>query len=162
MANRKERFMSARTKIFYYAAGVILALLLGWTLMIFFIFGCCTGSLEKVPFSGVHTFYDDDGVMNVIFKQAAPIGNGNFAEVWADLDHVKVEIDSSLPGTAISAHPTFSQRIGDIFIFYRAKSVIVWVQDQSGKGQWEEFLAGARAERGRLAVGEISYQKVLP
>ena len=125
----------------------IIAAVVVITLNAFILGSGFVGSLEKVSFSNVSSFYND-GNMNIIFDNAVTVGPGDFSNIWVDLDHVVVRVDSSLQGTAISASPKFLTRIMGADIFYRAQSVTVWVQDQQEKERWKNK--------------EITYQKVLP
>ena len=124
--------------------------------------GGYTGSLDKVSFSGVGTYHDSGGDMSVIFDDAASIGHGHFQEVMVDVDHVVMEIDPSLPGTTISASPTFSQRINGVFVSYHANSVTVWVKNQQEQKHWENFLQTTRDLKTVRNNKEIPYQKVFP
>ena len=139
----------------------IIAAVVVITLNAFILGSGFVGSLEKVSFSNVSSFYND-GNMNIIFDNAVTVDPGDFSDVWVDLDHVVIEVDSSLPGTAISASPTSDQRIRDVFIFYKAQSVTVWVKNQQEREHWENFLQTARDLRVVRENREIPYQKVLP
>ena len=143
------------------SAVVVIAVVLVVALNVFVLGSVFTGSLEKVSFSNVDSFYSR-GDMRIIFDDAVTVGPGDFADVMVDLDHVVIKVDSSLPGTAISASPTFGQRMRDVFIFYKAQSVTVWVKNQQEREHWENFLQTARDLRVVRENREIPYQKVLP
>ena len=143
------------------SAVVVIAVVLVVALNVFVLGSVFTGSLEKVSFSNVDSFYSR-GDMRIIFDDAVTVGPGDFSNIWVDLDHVVVRVDSSLQGTAISASPKFLTRIMGADIFYRAQSVTVWVQDQQEKERWENFLQTTRDLRVVRENREIPYQKVLP
>ena len=129
--------------------------------VIIVIIGGPTGSLEKVRFSDAHPLYIR-GNMDIIFHEAITVSPGNFADLQVDLDHVAVKIDPSLPGTAISASPTLLQRGTDVYIYYQAQSVTVWVQNQEEQETWKNFLQAARDSEAVRENTKIPYQKVLP
>lgn len=140
-------------------ASVIIGVVAG--LVVFLWLGAgFSGHLDKVPFSEVHTFYND-GRMNVMFDESIRI-NRNLKDTWVDIDNVTVKVDPSLLGTAISASPEFTSRIFGDMAYYDARSVTVWVQDRNEKQQWENFLQEARVLRGEIATREIPYETVLP
>jgi len=122
-----------------------------------------SGYLDKVPFSGVHTFFNK-GDMNIIFEDPLAVDH-EFIDVWVDVDRVKIKIDPTLPGTAISASPGLRNRLSGNYAYYRARSVTVWTLDQNEKDEWENFLKDTKDSETSLktqANQGVDYRKVTP
>ena len=111
---------------------VVIAVLPSVTLF-FTVAGGFAGNIDKnYFFSARNSGIQDD----IIFETPSPNNNA----VWVNYDDVKVKIDTSLEGTAISASPTFAERLFGERIFYSARSVTVLVQNGKEKKLWEEYI----------------------
>lgn len=137
----KETWKTSTKRRLVYVSLILVSLLSGLLLMFFVQNGGFAGNIDKNYFTSVHYWLDTyDEEVNMIFENPSPRNDA----VWVDPDQVEVKIDTSLDGTAISATPKFSERFFGEFVFYDARSVTVWVQTETDKQIWEDYIIQVR------------------
>lgn len=140
-APSKETWKTSKKRRLVYVSLILGSLLLGSLFGFFGQNGGFAGNIDKNYFTSVHYWLDTyDEEINMIFENPSPRNDA----VWVDPDQVEVKIDTSLGGTAISATPKLSERFFGEFVFYDARSLTVWVQTETDKQVWEDYITRVR------------------
>lgn len=117
----------------------LLGILVVTVLYVFFgVNGGFAGNIDKNYFTHVGAIvYDGD----IKFSN----GSNERNRVLVNAENIKIRIDNTLEGTAISATPKLGDRLlgetqGPDMYIYNARSVIVWVQTKQEKTIWENYI----------------------
>ena len=119
--------------------------------------GGFSGYLEKEPFDSVNYFWGRHH-RTLIFGN---VGETDHA-VWVELENVRVEIEETVPGTMLSASPSFWPRAVGEWAYYDAASIVVLVQDDGAKQAWENYLNKAVKESEKPPSKKTQPRHIVP
>lgn len=114
------------------------------------------GSIEKVAFQNARQSY---AFPDRFILQDAQLSDDRIDDVWVDIDKVEVLIDEDAKGTLLSTKPTLSNLVYGSKFYYKASSVVIWVQNEAEKRAWEKYLEKRIEASGNK---KIVPQKVTP
>ncbi|KKT82445.1 MAG: hypothetical protein A3B99_00285 [Candidatus Yanofskybacteria bacterium RIFCSPHIGHO2_02_FULL_44_12b] len=125
--------------------------------------GCGVKPAEKASFEGVSTYLWGERPTAYFRNVCFPLGQTScyFKSVHTSLVNLKIEIDESLSGTAISVKPAWPDRYFDPFSV-TTPNVVVYAQSKEDANHWNAWQASEIAKLVKELQSRRQLRRVLP
>ena len=126
--------------------------------------GCGVKPVEKASFARVSTFlWDEEPTVtfsDVCFFEGQ--SSCNLKNVYTGLINLKIEIDESLSGTAVSVKPHWLDRYSKSYLAITTPNVVVYVQSKEDLNHWNAWRASEIDKLEKYLWFRRQPRKVLP